>query len=72
MKCACSKHLVCYYLWEIEKNDPVTEVRKWNVINVSRSVEVAWNSNLKTVICILLHGKKEDSDNSDCRQPQEV
>jgi hypothetical protein len=40
MKCTHWKHLVNYYLLEIERNPPVTDFRNWNVADAIRSVAV--------------------------------
>jgi hypothetical protein len=44
------KHLICYYLWKIERNVPIAEIRKLSVTDAMRSVAVAWNSSSYTGI----------------------
>jgi hypothetical protein len=40
-----------YYLQKIQRNVPVTKIRKWNIIDAGRRATVSWNSILSIVIC---------------------
>jgi len=80
MKYACLKHMVCCYLQELE-TDSMTEIRKWNVVNVIISVTVAWTPSVSTVIhnCFAkgnfgiqksVNKEKEDQDDGHWRKLQ--
>lgn len=50
LKRAYRKRLVRYYLREMERNVPVNDLRKWNVLEAMRGVSVAWESISDSVI----------------------
>jgi hypothetical protein len=50
MKRAYQKHLVCFFLQEIDRNIPAADITKWNILAAMHSVAMSWASNVHVVI----------------------